>query len=585
MTTVPRRVEIPWRGLLELGAYFAVAGLFTWPLLLNLASRLPLGSESSATLPLFNLWTLSWNAERALQLWSGYWDAPIFYPQPLAFGLSDPMPFTGILFALGWVLAWGNSFLAYNLCLLAILVLNGVAACRLSVAVCGQRAPSVLVGILAVGLPWVANELGVIQLTVLFPVFFALEALVRFFDAPGYRLGIKLGLWSALAYLSSTYYGVYLSLFVVIVAALLVRRHQLSLANAKMLACGAGLYVLLLVPVVPGQLESTAGFRRNEQAIAVGSATAEHFTQLRSRSSGAGLVPWLGEPEFRGRLSPPQRLYPGTALSLLSLLGLVTALRCRQRRRVAVCFGVLTGLAFYLSFGPRATVFGFSLYESLQQLYPGFSQIRSSFRLAAVMQIGLLVLAGPGLAWLWQWRGRRGPGLAAVVVLVGLAEVLPPAQRLSLDGDAVYAHEWLAPMRELPPGPVAHLPPSPSGRAVHFEPVVVAMLQALVYDKPLLNGYSGYFPDSHRAFRTRLRRPAPADIDYLKWRGVRYLLVDLERAPTALTALLAGRDGLRLVFETEEVQVYEFVPSTSSLSGRQGPHPERRTRPSARAGA
>ena len=114
------------RGIAEPVLYLGFAILFTWPLLLEVGSRLPLGSESSATLPLFNLWTLSWNADRAANLFTGYWDAPIFHPQEGAFGLSDPMPATGLLFAL-LRLATSNPFLSYNLCLLAILVLNGVA--------------------------------------------------------------------------------------------------------------------------------------------------------------------------------------------------------------------------------------------------------------------------------------------------------------------------------------------------------------------------------------------------------------------------------------------------------------------------
>ena len=561
-----RRIDRPWRGLTVLILFFAVAAIFTWPLLLHLSSRLPLGSESSATVPLFNLWTLNWNAERAAHLWAGYWDAPIFYPQPHAFGLSDPMPLTGILFALARLCSLGNSFLAYNLCLLAILVLNGVGACRLSMAICGARGPSLLVGLLAVGLPWTANELGVVQLIVLFPVLCAFEAVVRFFAHPSYRLGVAVGLWSAASYLTSTYFGVYLSLFVVIAAAMLVRKHQLTLTQMKRLGAGAGIYILLLISVVPGQLESTVGFQRNEQSIAVGSAAPGHFLQLRSRSAGAVLKPWLGPTESRDRLSPPQRLYPGTALSLLALLGLVVALRTRAYRRVGACFGVLTALAFWLSMGPRASVFGFSPYETLQLLHPGFSQMRSSFRLAAFMQIGMLALAGPGLLRLWQWRGRLGRSLGIGLVIVGLAEVLPPAQRLGPDYDSIYQRPWLHTMRALPRGPVAYLPPSPDGRAVHCEPVTVAMLQALVYEKPLLNGYSGYFPDSHREYRTRLRRPNAADIEYLRGRGTRYILLDLERAPSALTRLLAGRDDLRLVFESDQVRVYEFAqrPVTES---------------------
>ena len=545
--------------------YLGLALLFTWPLLLELGSRLPLGSESSATLPLFNLWTLSWNADRAAHLFSGYWDAPIFHPQEGAFGLSDPMPATGLLFA-ALRLATSDPFLSYNLCLLAILVLNGAAAAHLSAVLGTARAPALLAGLLAVGLPWVSNELGVIQMTVLFPVLFAVAALVRFLQAPGYGRAALLGLWAAAAYLTSTYFGVYLSLFLLLVGALLVRRDQLTAANAKRVAAAASICFLLLAPVLPGQLESTREFSRNEAALAIGSAVPEHFLKLRSRASAANLVPWLGGDEFRDLSAAPQRLYPGTALSLLGLAGAALSLKTGRRRRLVLCFAAFSALAFLLSFGPRASLFGFSPYESLRQIYPGFSQMRSSFRLAAFMQVGMLALAAIGLDLLWNRWGRAGCGVAVALVVIALAEVLPPPQRFSPGRLEVYSRPWVELLRELPPGPVAFLPPSASGRAVHYEPVVVAMLQGLEFEKPLLNGFSGYFPDHHREFRRRLRKPTAADIDYLQSRGTRYLLVDLDRASPALRGLLRRKGTLELQFETGEVRVYGF-PGSSPGAG------------------
>ena len=547
------------RGIAAPVLYLGLAILFTWPLLLEAGSRLPLGSESSATLPLFNLWTLSWNADRAAHLFSGYWDAPIFHPQEGAFGLSDPMPATGLLFAV-LRLATSNPFLSYNLCLLAILALNGVAASHLAAALGAGRVPALLSGLLAVGLPWVSNELGVIQMTVLFPVLFAVAALVRFLQSPDYGRAVVLGLWAAAAYLTSNYLGVYLSLFLPLTGALLVGRAQLTAANAKRAAAAAAVCLLLVAPVLPGQLESTREFSRNEAALAIGSAVPEHFLKLRSRASAGGLVPWLGGEEFGDRSAAPQRLYPGTALSLLALAGAALSLKAGRGRRLVLCFAAFSALAFLLSFGPRAGLFGFSPYEWLREVYPGFSQMRSSFRLAAFMQVGLLALAAIGLQLLWDRRGRAGRVLAVALTVLALAEVLPPPQRFSPGREEVYSPAWVERLRQLPPGPVAYLPPSPSGRAAHFEPVLVAMLRGLEFDKPLLNGFSGYFPDHHREFRRRLRKPTSADIEYLQGRGARYLLLDLGRASPGLRGLLRRKGSLELLFETGEVGVYGVSP-------------------------
>ncbi|MEM8995620.1 MAG: hypothetical protein AAGF23_12615 [Acidobacteriota bacterium] len=113
----PRRLMIedasppPGRAVKALRG-FGVAALFvlgavvvTWPLAQGPGNGLPLGTEPVATVPLFNLWTLAWNAESVSRGLDGYWQAPIFHPAPDAFAFSEPQPvlglFTAALVALG----------------------------------------------------------------------------------------------------------------------------------------------------------------------------------------------------------------------------------------------------------------------------------------------------------------------------------------------------------------------------------------------------------------------------------------------------------------------------------------------------
>ena len=545
------------RQAITLCIYLAVALLYTWPLLANLTSRLPVGSEEAATVPLFNLWTLNWNADRIADLYSGYWDAPIFFPQAMAFGLSDPMPFTGIMFA-GLRLVTSNPFLSYNLCLLAILVLNGAAAARLATTAGVDRTAAMLVGVLAVSLPWVANELGVLQVTVLFPVLFALSYLICFLGDPSTRSGAAIGLWMAVAYLSSTYFGVILSMFIVASAALLVGRRHCNLTTAWKLTPGVLLYVLLLLPVITGQLESTENFHRNQASMSIGSAVPEHFFKLRSRSSEAGLLPWIDNGPFIDHSSAPQHLYPGTAFLVLAIAGMFVGWRSHKRRRLTVCFALFAALACALSFGSRLSLFDMAPYEVLRTLHPGFSHMRNVYRYAAFMQVGMLVLAGLALDALWRRRDRIGYGLTVTIVVASLAELLPPEPRFSPDRSYVYGPSWIARIRELPPGPLAYLPPSPGPRSIDYEAEVVTMLRGLEFNKPLLNGYSGYFPRHHRKFRRKLRDPTAADIGYLRRHNTRYVLLDRERATESAQVLFARQQGLQLLFETEKVAIYEL---------------------------
>lgn len=80
------RVKNSWPAAL----FTVMATAVTWPTIRFLNSAIPLGSESVPTVPLFNLWTMSWNVNRLLHGYQGYWNASIFYPVSGTFAFSDP---------------------------------------------------------------------------------------------------------------------------------------------------------------------------------------------------------------------------------------------------------------------------------------------------------------------------------------------------------------------------------------------------------------------------------------------------------------------------------------------------------------
>lgn len=72
--------------------YLGVALALTWPLATGLARDVP----SNLGDPVLNMWILCWNAQRLLRLFGrdltaleGYWNANIFYPEPLALAYSE----------------------------------------------------------------------------------------------------------------------------------------------------------------------------------------------------------------------------------------------------------------------------------------------------------------------------------------------------------------------------------------------------------------------------------------------------------------------------------------------------------------
>src|SRR5205085_1731885 len=131
----------------------------------------------------FNLWTLEWNVHSLARGYSGYWDAPIFYPTRGTFALSEAQALTGLVF--GALTAAVSGVTAYNLVLLGALVANAFAARRLFAVLSASEVVATAAGLLALGLSFVWKELGVLQLTMLWPVWLSFTELAILSGAAG----------------------------------------------------------------------------------------------------------------------------------------------------------------------------------------------------------------------------------------------------------------------------------------------------------------------------------------------------------------------------------------------------------------
>jgi hypothetical protein len=561
---VPRTPRLGRRVLLA-APHALAAVVLTWPLVLHLGDEIPLGTESSGTVPLFNLWTLRWNADRVAHAFHGYWDAPIFHPAAGTFALSDPQPLTGLAFAPLFAVT-GNAALAYNLVLLGILALNGWAAARFCRRLGVTSAVAILAGVLAQALPFVANEVGVIQLTVLFPIFLLLTALHdwlrpdrdarRRAPATGRaRFGppTRVGLWLAVTFLTSSYYG----LFVVVVLGLtvwfLLAREVWRPGRAVELVVAVVVFAVPTLPVLLAQADLTSTHHRSEETIRDNSAAVADYGQLDEGAWGDRLLPWL-----LGTGGSGQRLYPGTLLLGAAVGGAYAGWHGRTRRwtRFLVAFA---GVAVVASLGLRLDLGGFHPYELLRDHMPGYENLRSPFRFAVLLQVALVPLAALGLDAVWRRASLGGPPVALALVGFGLLEVLALPVPLV---DVPDAHDdWVDFLQDAPPGVVAMVP-FPSGRGVDaFEPTVESMLAGLEHGHPLVNGYSGLFPASHDQLWEEMDTFPDADSrSALEDAGVRYVVVDRDAVSPAIDA--ATREELEVVFEGDDRTIYAL--STSS---------------------
>jgi hypothetical protein len=198
--------------------YLAAALALTWPLALSITHAIPWDMGD----PVLNTWILAWSAEHLrrffsgeLTAFSGYWDANIFHPSPLALAYSEH------LFAQAFQI-WPvyaltrNPVLCYNLVFLSTFVLSGLGAFLLVRDITGSRAAALVAGLMFAFSPYRIPQFSHVQVLSSQWMPFALYALRRHVET-----GSRSSLWGAgLALLAQNLScGYYLLFFLPVAAA------------------------------------------------------------------------------------------------------------------------------------------------------------------------------------------------------------------------------------------------------------------------------------------------------------------------------------------------------------------------------
>ena len=560
------------RTVLE-GIFFLFLALAsTWPLARHAHDHLPLGTEEAPTVPLFNVWTVWWNADRAAEGFRGYWQAPIFHPAGNAFAFSEPMPLS--VSAAPIILLGGNRILAYNCLLLFSLWLNGWVACRLLRRLPMHPALPWLGGAMTTLLPLVHAWLGVLQLVPVFGILLAISALYRFARRPAAGRGVMLGGALALTYLLCSYYGLFLTVTLAASGAFLLGRRLLRWRTWTALLPGALVCLLLCLPVIVAQQRSLAAAGMHYDLA--------YLSLLSAKPADYLAAPWQQMFQPGGSPAAGQvgafKLCPGFLKIGLALFGAAFGLLRPGRRRWTLFCLAMALSSFLLSMGPLLQVGEARPYLLLAEFFPGVAQIRNVFRFAIVTQLMTVLLAVSGLqAGMAITRrctvgGKIWKAIRAAIVATGIlaaTEILPPAQPLHAPPDFSTSHSWLAWLKKETNerAIIACIPFPLKPDVASYRQEAEWMNWQTFHGRRMVNGYSGYFPEHFRQLKWPMAQfPAKATISALMEMGVEYCVVKSD-SPQGRFIRATYHDRLEAVFRNGPAHIDIYRLRAESETG------------------
>ncbi|HWB75779.1 MAG TPA: hypothetical protein VG755_12515, partial [Nannocystaceae bacterium] len=465
----------------EVVGYLVIALVVLAPPFGSLDRAIVAGSEPCDTVPFALSWAIGWGQSRIDVLGAGWWDAPIFHPTPGAFALSEPMPLLSLvawpLHAIGVPLATCVTTLV-----LACMVANAAMMRRLLLRLRVGPALATVGGAIALLLPFVHQELGVLPLVAVWPLVWMMTALLDLFDGRRSlrRAAIELGLAIGLGFACCGQLTLFGVLALLPASLCLVQRRHLrpSFAGALALATAIGSAIVLPLALPQRATLAALDLHRSDRSQSRGAIKPMQLVR----------VPWPGlvplPRSWVARDVEARALDPGPLRVLAAISGAALGLQRRRRRREIAMLLAVVLAALALASGPRLGPLADAL-----ELVPGYGQIRALFRATALAQIGVIALAMIGLRML-QVRLRRRRGLVVLFAALLLVELVPPSPRWTTLPDPELAWvQWLRDEAE-PGAAIAWIPFAPSGDVCDHEGTARAMLLGLAHGHPLVNGYS-----------------------------------------------------------------------------------------------
>jgi len=231
-------------------ALFAILTVvFTWPVTPRVGSAVPSDFGDS----LLNTWILAWDATH---FGRGWWNANIFYPNPLALGYSEHLAAQALSVApIYWLT--GNAILCYNLVFLGTFILSGVGVFLLVRSFGISTSAAFIAGLAYAFTPYRISSLPHIQVLSSAWMPFVLFGFRRYFEGRRTRALVLAGAAWILQNLSCGYYLLFFAPVVAIYASweVTVRRCWRDLRVIGALALVALVVVAVTLPFLLPYLE------------------------------------------------------------------------------------------------------------------------------------------------------------------------------------------------------------------------------------------------------------------------------------------------------------------------------------------
>lgn len=482
----------------------------TWPLATDPA-HLSRNDNSDAVL---NEWIVSWIAHQLPRDPLNLFHANIFHPEQYTLAYSDPLIVPALLGlpirALG-----ASPVLTFNILLLLGFFLTALAMYGVVVAWTRDHLAGILAGSLLAFNAHTMTRLPHLQAIHAEGVPLALWALDRLITGSRTRDGLWLALCGVSLALTSGYTAIITAfgLLGCVIARFPEWRGHRAIGFVSRIALSAAIALALVVPVLwPYQVvRAEQGLVRSLENVTQYSALPWNYLVTTARwHYDVWSHHWYETLSF-------EALFPGAVALALSVVACVRARSALTRARVLMIV-TMGAIGFVMSLGTNTPVYGW-----VYAILPPLQGLRAAARFGYLVMLAVAVLAGFGLAALRErWFHTRWMTPVAVV-LIAVANL-----------EALHTKIPYERFEGIPPIYDALAEDQVSGVLVevpfydrrNFHLNAPYMLASTRHWRPLLNGYSGFRPQSYVDLAETMEQfPRAHVLRALRRRNVRYIMV------------------------------------------------------------